>query len=459
MSQGASQRRLAEPFARVREGLEGLVQRAASRAASSAGKGADRVRGAAQQLARSTVFQHALAALERGNVQAAFWLMHEEWSDHPARLDVATAYWDAAVVLERIDVAAPAAVWLVEERARSGDLESAAQVWSELVSVAPNTLVAPTALALILPLLCRRVEEVGEDERHRAREHARRAMRHAVDSRTGPLATGVALRLFEEGRACNPEAARCAAERALESPDLHEAKRERLAAWLAGEEIETKSRREPEPPPAPVTVAVAAETPPPSRPAAQGSLSESEIARAAARLPEPTPTPAQTAPEEESSPELEIVDDTHPKLEIDPDDAGIQVTYAVPVALEDDGLRVRSDAGEIRIPWSEIEAVSVFQVGEKPVPIIDLVRHWRREGGEPLRVVRLRTDGFDPAALAPDPERVGPDGALASLLSEILDRTRAVPLPGPESALGLCVASFADLESYEREVLRRESRG
>ena len=137
-------------------------------------------------------------------------------------------------------------------------------------------------------------------------------------------------------------------------------------------------------------------------------------------------------------------------------DAGIQVTDAVPVALEDDGLTARSDAGEARIPWSEIEAVSVVQVGEKPVPIIDLVRNWRREDGAPLRVVRLRTDAFDPAALAPDPEPIGPDDALASLLSEILDRTRAVPLPSPESALGLCVASFADLETYEREVLRRE---
>ncbi len=67
--------------------------------------------------------------------------------------------------------------------------------------------------------------------------------------------------------------------------------------------------------------------------------------------------------------------------------------------------------------------------------------------------MRLRTDAFDPATLALGPCVAG--GALAALLGEIFDRSHAVPLPDPESALGLYLAGFESLEAYERESLRR----
>ena len=137
--------------------------------------------------------------------------------------------------------------------------------------------------------------------------------------------------------------------------------------------------------------------------------------------------------------------------------AGLTVLAATPVELTDDAFLLEaSNERCLRIEYAEIEAVSVAEVSglaDQPVAIIDLVLNWKRRDAEPLRTVRLRADAFDPATLAPGPCVAG--GALAALLGEIFDRSHAVPLPDPESALGLRLACFESLEAYERESLRR----
>jgi hypothetical protein len=51
------------------------------------------------------------------------------------------------------------------------------------------------------------------------------------------------------------------------------------------------------------------------------------------------------------------------------------------------------------------------------------------------------------------------DDPLGGLLGALLDRSGAVPLPDPDSALGIDPKAFASLEDYERRVLSRLALG
>jgi len=243
-------------------------------------RSAQRLVEAAQDLRMPAALQHAIAARERGNLEAAFWLFNEEFNRRPDDTSVALSYWDVALSFGRGDIASPAGVKLVETRAASGETELAAQHWIELVKQAPDTLVSPIAIATILPALKERLansNDDGSDDRQTLTGYLRTAVRHAVDPRNTGLHPGVALRIFQEGREINPEASRRAAEIALESPHLHDAKRERLIEWLAGNHTEAPS---PEPDPPARAKAAEADV---AR-AGIHRLSEQEIAAAAARL-------------------------------------------------------------------------------------------------------------------------------------------------------------------------------
>ena len=269
------------------EKLTSLLVAGMSRLAGHANRSAQRVKDAAQDLRMSAVVQHAVAARERGNLEAAFWLFNEEFSRHPDDASVTLPYWNLALSLGRVEIASPAGVKLIETRVASGEPELAAQYWLELIKEAPGVLVSPVAIATILPALRARLAEAdddGPDDRHRLAGYLRRAVQHAVDPRNTGLHPGVALRIFEEGREINPEASRHAAQAALESPHLHEAKRERLSAWLKGKHGEA---------PSPESDA----SPGPAEPASDAAeagvhrLSEEEIAVAAARLRQSKPAP------------------------------------------------------------------------------------------------------------------------------------------------------------------------
>ena len=143
--------------------------------------------------------RHALAAQERGNFEAAFWLLNEAFGANQDDLAVADEYWKVALALGRVDIASPAAVSLIVRHAHSNDVDLAAQYWLELGGAAPDVLIPSEAIAAILPALKKRQAEADEEEAALLRGPLRRAMRHAIDPRNGPLHPGVALRLFEEG--------------------------------------------------------------------------------------------------------------------------------------------------------------------------------------------------------------------------------------------------------------------
>ena len=319
-------------------------------------------------------FKNVLAARDRGNFEAAFWLLNEAFGADREDAEVAVHYWNLALALGRVDVASPAGALLVARHASSGETDRAADYWLELIGAAPDVLVPSATIAEILPVLKQRQAQADEEEASALRGPLRRAMRHAVDPRNGTLHPGVALRLFDEGRSVNPEAARRAAEVALQSPNLHETKRKRLKNALAPE--------------------------------------------AASRF---------------------------------------KLFEGVPVELGDDAIMLRdANAIELPIPYKGIEAIAVAEVSGlagNRVVVIDLVRQLRTatEGGEPLDVARIRSDGFDPATLIDGPSISGDE--LPAFLGELLERTQATGLPNLDSALGIQFATFESLADYEREVL------
>lgn len=490
----------------MRERIGGLLARAATRT----GEGADRLREAARELRRPALLQQALAAQERGNLEAAYWLLQEEYRDHPEHPAVAVAFWNVAATLERAQAAAPAAAWLVERHSAEGETELAGQFFSELCGADTDTLVTPTAVVRMLPALRQRVARADAEAQPAEEALLRRALHQAVDPRNPMPSPGLAFRIFKEARELAPDAARRAAELALASPDLHEAKRDLLQRWLGGAEDAEMAPAAPEPPASQAKPTLKHAEPQASQaeptlehaeptttraepmpghaeptatraepmldhaeptlgdaealaddaeslagdaealaddaeslvgdaepPADDGEprllpLSEEQVARAAERLPPPgPPTPPH---------ELRAL-------------AERGLLNAVPIAFGAEALELRLPGGrESRLGWREIQAVAVADVAgmaAQPVTLVDFILNWRRRGSEPLRVVRLRVDAFEPKCLVDD---AGED-PLETFLAELLERSHAVPLPDPESALGLRRSSFASLADYEREVL------
>ncbi len=387
---------------RVRGSLSALVARA--------GAGADRLKQTSEDLRRPHLLRQALAARGRGNLEAAFWLLREELALRPHDERSVLAFWDVAAACGHAGEAAEPMARFVQRHAAAGEKDVAADCWIALVREVPEAVVDAASLARILPELKARMERAGDEK---AREEASvwllRALRQSVDPRGGVLTPGLALRLFEEARSIDPETAQRAAQVALGSPDLHEAKRARIEELLAGLERGAHSEEKPAP-----TRAVGGELAichDPARPVAEAHAREL-----------------------------------------------VRVTEAAPVEVADQALVVRELASErrARLDYRVIEAVAVTQVAglaAEPVLIIDLVLKRSRADQRARHLLRMRADAFDPAQLAPG--RADAGEALRSFLAELLERTHAVPLPDPDSALGLRPRFFPSLQDYEREVLGR----
>jgi membrane associated rhomboid family serine protease len=93
-------------------------------------------------------------------------------------------------------------------------------------------------------------------------------------------------------------------------------------------------------------------------------------------------------------------------IDIDLDERTLTTLDAVPLHCDDDGVHVsvaHSGAKKL-VPYQNIDAIAVAGIqglGPKPVIVVDLVLNWMTTAKEKLRVVRLRTDQFDPRGLAP----------------------------------------------------------
>lgn len=141
-------------------------------------------------------------------------------------------------------------------------------------------------------------------------------------------------------------------------------------------------------------------------------------------------------------------------VDIFPTQRSLRIRDAVPVALESRSLVIEMEGGnKTRLPYARVDALAAAAVqglGEKPVIIIDLVINWL-SAAEPLKVIRLRSDQFDPAQLVPG--RVGQLEALRSFLSDLLRASNATPLPNFNAATGAPFQVFSGLADYQRDVL------
>jgi membrane associated rhomboid family serine protease len=353
-----------------------------------------------------------------GDVEGAFALLEAESRKKPDDPDVGVAFWDAAVALQRPDAAAPALARAIRRLSAGASLPTALGYWTELKGLVPGALVDPTTLLRFVPALRKEA---------RAAE-ASRALRDAVDPANRGLMPPQALRVAELARESDPAVALAAAKLALASPELPAEARARLEQQLAGLE------------------GAAAAAPPPPQPKVESA-----------------PAPAAKSPGDRSL-DLEL----DPALETDSVNptalagaalearwSDVKVAEAVPTAVDDKGLALELPGGRAgRLELAKIQALAVGSVAglaAKPVILLDLLLNHSEVGEGPLRLVRLRSDRFDPRRLAAG---ATPLDAFRTFLNLLATNTNAALLPDPESYRGGPFAKFADLESWQREVLK-----
>ncbi len=323
------------------------------------------------------------------------------------------AAWQRARGGARGSASAEALLRVVRDELQRGHNEAAVAHWLALAAAGLDTHADP-ALAIRMAALLR---DGGRSE------EAAGALRAALRRSGGPTGLAVATRVARAAADFDPGLAVDAAWRALASPEIDLLDRQDLERLLArlqlGERIEpSEDARAPE-----VAQGEDAERPEPARPA------------------EP---PARPEP-----------------IDLGHQPRRLEVALAIPVALEPEGLRVALEGGEGRVvAWREIDAIAVGAVdgfGAKPVLVIDLVAGWPRPPDEPLRIVRLRGDRYDPRKLAPGPS--SPVDAFRELVDRLLGETGAAPLPDLRAARGRPFAGFRDLTAFEEDVLASEEGG
>jgi len=141
------------------------------------------------------------------------------------------------------------------------------------------------------------------------------------------------------------------------------------------------------------------------------------------------------------------------------DSRQLKLVSARLVSLEDAGLAIEvEDRGKIALAYEKIDALAVAAVRDldtKPVLVIDLVLNWMSLRQESLRVIRLRSDQFDPRKLVAGSSSA--TEALRQLIGAILQASDATPLPDVDAANGKPFVEFATLTAYEQQVLMVDS--
>ncbi len=131
----------------------------------------------------------------------------------------------------------------------------------------------------------------------------------------------------------------------------------------------------------------------------------------------------------------------------------LQVTVAVPIAVNNRMLSVDVRGMHRQIVFSTVKAISVVGIareGRRPVAVIDLLLDSPASDVLDPRTVRLFGDSFDPRILVggDDPRR-----AFRDFLRLIIESSGAEELPDPEAARANPFRSYPSLEAYELDIL------
>jgi membrane associated rhomboid family serine protease len=411
----------------------------------------------------------ALALRGEGDVEGAYAKLEAEMKKGPDA-DVAIAYLDTAAALGRVQSAVPGFVRTIKALLPAHK-DDAARCWLELGQHAPEVRLDPLALLAIHETLAAQGVEA----------EAKRALRHAADPKNAALTPSLALRVLDASRGQDAQAAVWAARFVVDSPQVADEKKTKLRAELPGLEAQVAPPEEPAPTgprrTVPLDVGLDDEADPPAPAAAEhahdadepfsleqgrmldaGDLGgeaadpdddEADLPRHVGRaLPAPAEEPALAD-------EPELADEELGALLAGPRFADTKVTEATPKGLDDKGVVVAlAGGGSGRISFEKIQAVSVAAVGglgAKPIVLVDLLLNWNAVEEPMLRVVRMRSDRFDPRALASG--AASPLEALRAFLRDLLARSGAAALPDVDGARATPLRSYADLATYQREAL------
>jgi membrane associated rhomboid family serine protease len=374
------------------------------------------------------VLERALRAHAEGSLDRSHSLLKKLLESEPDNRDALLAMWDVGIDLGRPADAAEAMLEVIRAETRAGDAEAAVGHWNELADRGLEGDAEP-ALLIRMALLLRQdgqlVAAVG-------------ALRTALQVAEGPSIAVIAERIARETRDLDPQVAQSAAWRALGSTELDLAQRQSLETLL-GELIAEERRAQAAAPPA----------------------------QARAPQPKTVPEPSERAPEQWVDPELVDESGGPPTPESDPDarrlapidleisSRELQVVLALPTELADTGLVIEAEGGaKKRIPYERVEAICVAAIeglGPRPVIVIDLVLNWHSPTEGSLRVIRLRSDRFDPRRFSSAGQSAL--DSIRELIRTLLTRSGATPLPDLETATGFPFVSFANLVSYQRDIL------
>ncbi len=167
----------------------------------------------------------------------------------------------------------------------------------------------------------------------------------------------------------------------------------------------------------------------------------------------------------EAKPELEVARWALARRESDPEDVAeehegggdedlryLQVTVAIPIAVNDRMLSVDVRGAHRQVVFETVKAVAVAGIareGRRPVAVIDLLLD--HPGSEILdpRTIRLFGDSFDSRNMVGGDD---PRKAFRSFLSLLIDSSQAEALPDLDAARANPFRSYPSLEAYELEV-------
>jgi len=138
-----------------------------------------------------------------------------------------------------------------------------------------------------------------------------------------------------------------------------------------------------------------------------------------------------------------------------PELQSMKVLDALPVSTSDEWIEIdASPRGKSKIPFSRIRAIAMAAVdglGNRPVLIVDIVLSASDSLDEPMKLIRFRSDRFDPLGF--EPGAANPLAALTGWVKRLQGESNATCLPSRNIMDGE-FARFETLEAYEREVLR-----
>ncbi len=381
-------------------------------------------------------------ARAKGDLETAFQMLRAETRRSARNRDVVLLFWEIAVEHDQAETAAPVMLQLIREEIRRGALDAAVSQWRRLGERVPGALLDPATLLKLLPLIR---SKLGDDA-------AVLALHQAVDPSNRGFTPELGAEIARMAAEIEPEVARKAASRALQAKGIAP----ELASEMNGLLLRLQPPAEDDemgelPPVASVSFDDDDDHDRSAFGAVDDLSAEPEKMEERAAAPAavaPTPEAAAPAPEQAAASET-------PAARF----PNVRVASAVPISLGEEALEVYvSGKGPSRLAYGRITAVSLAAVrglGPKPVVLVDLLLSGPQPGPEPLALVRLRSDQYDPRKLLAS--SASPLKALLELVEELLKRTRGVPLPDAAAGRGQPLRMFDSLEAYSAEVLRAAS--